>query len=245
MTSHPSFQTPSSGETLDTFFDGSLQILQGKKGYRFSLDAVLLSRFARIRRAETVIDLGTGNGILPLLLSKTTKAHSFVAIEIQKELAEYAQQNVILNHLEARISILHQDYRNLREAFPPGSFDVVISNPPYRKYRTGRLNPSTEKAIARHEMKGTIEELVAIAAYLLRPKGRCYLIFSASRAVDLLALLRKQKLEPKGLQFVHPHTGADAKFILTESIKSSGVELKVIEPLILQRAVNSMVDGRI
>jgi len=235
MTSLSSFRFQTCDETLDTFFDESLQLLQGKKGYRFSIDAVLLSRFARIRRAEKVIDLGTGNGILPLLLSKTTKTHSFVGVEIQKELAEYARKNVILNHLEDRIVILQQDYRNLREVFPPGSFDVVLSNPPYRKYRTGRLNPSTEKAIARHEIKGTLGDLVAIASYLLRPKGRCYLIFSASRTVDLLAFSRREKLEPKRLQFVYPCSGADAKFILTESIKSSGVELKVLEPLILKK----------
>lgn len=231
MVPPPRLQSPDL--TLDTFLEGNLRILQGKQGYRFSLDAVLLSRFARLRRAESVIDLGTGNGILPLLLAKTSRARSFVGVEIQEALAEYARKNVVLNQLEDRILILRQDYRELKDVFPPGSFDVVLSNPPYRKHRTGRLNPSTEKAIARHEIKGTLEDLVAIASYLLRPKGRCYLIFSASRTVDLLTLLRKEKLEPKGVQFVHPRTGDDARFILTESIKSSGVELKVLAPLIL------------
>jgi tRNA1Val (adenine37-N6)-methyltransferase len=235
MTSPRRLRIRPSDETLDTFFDGRLQIIQGKRGYRFSLDAVLLSQFARIPGAEKVIDLGTGIGILPLLLSKTTTAHSFVGVEIQKKLAGYARKNVILNHLEGRIAILHQDYRNLKGVFPPGSFDIVLSNPPYRKYRTGRLNPSTEKAIARHEIKETLDDLIGIASYLLRPKGRCYLIFAASRTIDLLALLRKEELEPKRLQFVYPSTGADARFILTESIKSSGAELKVLDPLILKK----------
>jgi tRNA1Val (adenine37-N6)-methyltransferase len=228
------FRTPPSpDETLDTFFDGRLQILQKKKGYRFSIDAVLLGQFSRIRKNEKVIDLGTGCGILPLLLSQNAKAHSFVGVEIQKELAELANKNVRLNHLEDRVWILQKDFRELKEAFPPGSFDVVLSNPPYRKYRTGRVNPAMDKAIARHEITGTLEDLISIASYLLPPKGRCYLIFPALRTVDLLVVLRSQKLEPKRLQFVHPHVGEEAKFILSESIKDSGVELKVIDPLIL------------
>jgi tRNA1Val (adenine37-N6)-methyltransferase len=166
-------------------------------------------------------------------LSHTTKAYSFVGVEIQKGLAECAEKNVVLNHLKDRISILMQDFRELKETFPPGSFDVVLSNPPYRKYRTGRINPSIEKAIARHEIKGTLEDLISIASYLLPPKGRCYMIFPALRTVDLLMALRNGQLEPKRLQFVHPRIGEEAKFILTESIKTSGVELKLMEPLIL------------
>jgi tRNA1Val (adenine37-N6)-methyltransferase len=224
---------PSPDETLDTFFNGKLQITQKKKGYRFSMDAVLLSQFIKIRKNERVMDLGTGSGILLLLLSYTTKAHSFVGVEIQKGLAECAEKNVVLNHLEDRISILMQDFRELKETFRPGSFDVVLSNPPYRKYWTGRINPSIEKAIARHEIKGTLEDLISIASYLLPHKGRCYMIFPALRTVDLLMALRDGQLEPKRLQFVHPRIGEEAKFILTESIKTSRVELKLMEPLIL------------
>jgi tRNA1Val (adenine37-N6)-methyltransferase len=167
-------------------------------------------------------------------LSQTTKAHSFVGVEIQKELAELAKKNVQLNHLQDRVSILQKDFRDLKETYPPGSFDVVLSNPPYRKYRTGRVNPAMEKAIARHEIKATLEDLISIASYLLPPKGRCYVIFPALRTVDLLVVLRSQRLEPKRLQFVHPRFQEDAKFILSESIKESGVELKVMSPLILQ-----------
>jgi tRNA1(Val) A37 N6-methylase TrmN6 len=223
-------------ETLDTFFHGTLQVIQKKKGYRFSVDAVLLSQFINLRKNERVIDLGTGCGILPLLLSHTTKAHSFVGVEIQKGLAECAEKNVFLNHLENRISILKQDFRGLKGTFPPGSFDVVLSNPPYRRYQTGRINPSVEKAVARHEIKGTLEDLISIASYLLPPKGRCYLIFPALRTVDLFVALRGLKLEPKRLQFVHPRFEEEAKFILIESIKDSGVELKIMEPLILHES---------
>jgi len=220
-------------ETLDPFFDGSLQILQKKKGYRFSIDAILLSQFISLRKGEKAIDLGTGCGIIPLLLAKATKAHSFVGIEIQRDLAELAGRNVALNRLEERITILHRDFKTLKGVFSPGAFDVVFSNPPYRKHLTGRVNPSPEKAIARHEIKGTLDDLIKMAAYLLPAKGRCYLIYSASRAVDLLFTLRRHKLEPKRLRFVHPKKEEDAKFILVESVKASGAELKVMGPLFL------------
>jgi tRNA1Val (adenine37-N6)-methyltransferase len=231
--------SPAEDETLDTFFNGKLHILQKKRGYRFSIDAILLSQFIKIRKNEKAIDLGTGCGIVPLLLSHTTKAHSFVLVEIQKGLAELAKRNVLLNNLGDRISVLNKDFRELKEMVPSGSFNVVFSNPPYRKYRTGRVNPLFEKAIARHEIKGTLEDLISIASYLLPPKGRCYLIYPASRVVDLLLILRSHRLEPKRIQWVYPHLNGEAKFILVESIKASGVELKVIEPLILHRTEES------
>ena len=234
MIPSPSSTPPSADETLDTSFDGKLQVIQKKKGYRFSIDAVLLSQFVKIRKDERVIDLGTGCGILPLLLSRTTKARSFLGVEIQGGLAECAKKNVLLNHLENRMSILQQDLRELGRTFAPGSFDVVLSNPPYRKYRSGRINPSVEKAIARHEMRGTLEDLISVASYLLPVKGRCYFIFPAMRTVDLLMGLRSRNLEPKRLQFVHPRIGEDAKFILAESVKASGVELRVTAPSILE-----------
>ena len=235
MTPSPSSRIPSSDETLDTFSSSGLKILQKKRGYRFSVDAILLSQFVTLRKGEKVIDLGTGCGILPLLLSQTTKSQSFTGVEIQKGLAECAKKNVLLNHLADRISIFHQDFRDLKATFPSGSFDVVVSNPPYRQYRTGRVNPSMEKAVARHEIKGTLGDLIRIASYLLPNKGRCYLIFPALRTVDLLTALRGEKLEPKRLQFVHPRLGEDAKLVLIESVKTSGVELKIMEPLVLHK----------
>lgn len=232
--------SPAPDETLDPFCDGSLQILQKKKGYRFSIDAILLSRFISLRKGEKAIDLGTGCGIVPLLLSTGTKAHSFVGVEIQKDLAELAIRNVALNRLDGRITILHQDLRKLKADFEPESFDVVFSNPPYRKHLTGRVNPYPEKAIARHEIKGTLDDLVQMAAYLLPDKGRCYLIYSASRAIDLLFTLRHRNLEPKRMQFVHPKRKEDARFVLVESVKAGGKELKIMEPLVLSEAAPSL-----
>jgi tRNA1Val (adenine37-N6)-methyltransferase len=230
-------------ETLDTFLNGRLQVLQKRGGYRFSVDSILLSQFIRIRKNEKVVDLGTGCGILPLLLSQTAKTSLFIGVEIQKGLAECAQKNVVLNHLDGRISILRQDFRELKRTFPPGSFDVVLSNPPYRKYRSGRINPAAEKAVARHEIKGTLKDLISTASYLLPPKGRCYLIFPAARTVDLFVALRDGALEPKRLQFVHPRLEAEAKFVLLESIKTSGAELKVMSPLLLRESESAESPG--
>jgi tRNA1Val (adenine37-N6)-methyltransferase len=226
----------SADETLDAFFNGKLRIIQKKRGYRFSVDALLLGQFVRIQKDERVIDLGTGCGILPLLLSHTTKARSFVGVEIQKGLADCARRNVVSNHLEDRVSILKQDFRGLKRTFPAGSFDVALSNPPYRKYRTGRINPSMEKAIARHEIKGTLEDMISTASYLLPPKGRFYVIFPASRTVDLFVALRDGRLEPKRLRFAHPRMGEEAEFVLVESVKASGVELKIMAPLMLEQS---------
>jgi tRNA1Val (adenine37-N6)-methyltransferase len=223
----------SSDETLDTFLGGRIQIIQQRKGYRFSIDAVLLSQFVKLRRDDKVIDLGTGCGILPLLLSQTTKALSFVGVEVQRGLAGLAARNVHLNQLESKISILHRDFRSLKKTFPPGSFDVVLSNPPYRKHLSGRTNPLAEKAIARHEIKGTLDDLISTASYLLPPKGRCYLIYPATRAVDLFSTLRGRNVEPKRVRWVHPHADEEANLILVEALKTSGVELKTLPPLIL------------
>jgi tRNA1Val (adenine37-N6)-methyltransferase len=224
---------PSLDDTLETFGESKLHILQKKRGYRFSVDAILLSEFVRIRKDEKAIDLGAGCGILALLLSQTTKVRSFLGVEVQKTLSDLAERNVVSNHFQHRITILHEDYRTLPRIFPAGSFHVVVSNPPYRKFRSGRVNPSQERAIARHEIYGTIDDLVSVAAYLLPPKGRFYLIFPASRTVDAIASLRRNMLEPKRIRFVHPYAGAGAKFILVESVKDSGVELKIMAPLIL------------
>jgi tRNA1Val (adenine37-N6)-methyltransferase len=160
-----------------------------------------------------------------------------VGIEVQRNLAALAKKNVMLNRLQDRITIRQADFRKLKEFYPAGSFDVVLSNPPYRRQQSGRLNPSVEKAVARHEMKGTLEELIAVIAYLLPAKGRCYLIYPASRAVDLLVTLRRNGLEPKRLQWVYPHLHTDANFLLSESLKQVGPEVKIMPPLVLHETV--------
>jgi len=225
---------PEPDETLDTFLDGKVKVLQKRQGYRFSVDAVLLSQFIRLRNRDKAIDLGTGCGILPLLLSQTTEGATFVGVEIQKDLVALAKRNVALNHLENRIAILHQDLRNLPTEFPPGTFNVAFSNPPYRRRFSGRTNPSMEKAIARHEIEATLDDLIWVTSFLLASKGRSYLIYPASRAIDLMVVLRKNQLEPKRVRWVHPRPDREARWVLVEALKASGVELHVIPPLFLR-----------
>jgi tRNA1Val (adenine37-N6)-methyltransferase len=228
--------SPSPDETLDSFLDGNLSVLQKKKGHRVTTDALLLSRFARLRKGDRVIDLGTGCAILPLLLARTTEGTSFIGVDIQEEMAELAGRNVKANHLDERIGILCEDFRGLRGCFPPSSFDAVISNPPYRRGRTGRINPGEGKAMARHELAGTLDELASIIFYLLPARGRCFLIFPASRTVDLLSTMRQQRLEPKRLRFVHSRPAEEARFVLVEAIREGGTELRVEAPVFLQTA---------
>lgn len=223
-------------ESLDIFLNGRLKIIQKKKGYRFSVDSILLSKFIKIKPNEKVIDLGTGCGILPLTLSQTSKGALFIGVEVQKGLADCAKKNVLINHLEDCITILNHDFRDLNKIYPPSSFDVVISNPPYRRYRSGRINPDEEKAIARHELKGTLEDLISITNYLLKSKGRFYLIFPAIRIVDLFTAMRSNRLEPKRLQIVYSHLNENAKFVLIESLKESGIEIKILPPLVLYQS---------
>ncbi len=218
-------------ETLDQLLSGELKIIQKKKGYRFSLDALLLTDFIRISPGDEVLDLGTGSGVIPLILAKKSPAKRIVGVEIQKDLAEMALRNVQLNALEERITILHRDLRELPGELPACSFDLVLSNPPYRASSSGRLNPDPEKAIARHELTCSLEELLKVASYLSKPKGRVALIYSAPRLVDLMTGLRKEKLEPKRLRMIHPDSEIKAKLILIEAIKEGKVELEVMGPL--------------
>ncbi len=218
-------------ETLDKLLSGKLKIIQKKKGYRFSLDALLLTDFIRISPGDEIIDLGTGSGVIPLILAKRSKAKRVIGVEIQRELAEMALRNVQLNNLEDKIAILHRDLRKLPGELPAGSFDLVLSNPPYRTSSSGRLNPDQEKAIARHELTCSLGELLKVAGYLAKSKGRVALVYSATRLVDLMEGLRKERLEPKRLRLIHPDSDTKAKLILIEAIKGGKVELEVMSPL--------------
>jgi tRNA1Val (adenine37-N6)-methyltransferase len=223
---------PSSNETFDTLFGGKIRIVQEKGGYRFSIDSILLAGFIVLRRGDKVIDLGTGVGIIPLILAqKGTGAEQFVGVEIQQKLAELAKRNVFINGLEALITIYQGDIRELNDVFLPSSFDVVVTNPPYYQVASGRTNPYFQKAIARHEITCTIDNVLQRARYLLKEGGRFFVIFPAQRAITLLDRLRSATLEPKRLRWVHSREGAEAKFILTESYKGGGEGVEVLAPL--------------
>jgi len=220
-------------ETLDTLFGGRLRILQKKNGYRFSIDALLLAHFADPHPKDQMIDLGTGCGIIPLILTFRRKPTRIIGAEIQPSLADLARRNVALNRFTSRIKIWEKDLRDLTTKRLRGTFSLVLSNPPYRKAGSGRINPQEEKALARHEIKATLQDVLRAAHYLLKDKGRLAMIYPASRTAELIQEMRQFNLEPKRLQFVHSHPKEEARLMMVEGFKEGRAQVRVLPPLIL------------
>jgi len=218
-------------ETLDAMFQGKVQVIQKKRGYRFSLDAVILVRWARVFPGARVLDLGTGCGIIPLIVALSTEAKEIVGVEIQEGLADIALRNVRLNGLSDVITIKQEDLRKLPSLYPPGFFDCILTNPPFRKLDTGRLNPNEQKTIARHEIAISLSQILEAAFTLVKAHGSVFLIYPARRLVDLFYEMRKCGLEPKTIQCVHSRGDKPASMILVEGVREGGVELNVKEPL--------------
>ena len=219
--------------TTDSLFQGRLKVIQRKKGYRFSVDAAILAHHIRLRPTDIAVDLGTGCGIIPLILSLQTPSAHIYGIEIQKDLAELASRNVRENHKEGSITIIHGDMKDFRSDLTPGTVDVVFSNPPYRKLLSGRINPDAERAVARHEIKASLSDVVSVAENLLKPSGRFVVVYSAERAIDLIVNMRTFKLEPKRLRLIHPKQGSQAILAVVEGIKYGNPGLEVDSPLII------------
>lgn len=220
-------------ETIDTFFQGGLRVIQRKSGYRFSLDAALLAHFVRLHGNDEVVDLGTGNGVIPLILASLYPSVGVVGLELQEGMVERARRSLALNRLGQRVKIIQGDVCSVEKLFSPESFDAVVCNPPYRKPATGRMNPDPEKRIARHEIKARLADFVRAGSYLLRRGGHMALVYPASRMVDLLYAMRRQNMEPKRLRLVHSFKGSTATLVLAEGVKGAGSELKILPPLIL------------
>jgi tRNA1Val (adenine37-N6)-methyltransferase len=219
------------GETVDEILEGRLRIIQKKRGYRFSVDAILLAHFAVLREGDDLIDLGTGGGIIALILAGRVRCGRILGIDIQDDLIVIAKRNVILNGFAGKIEIRQGDVRRPESLCEPQSFSAAIFNPPYRKLRSGRMNPDPEKAIARHEIAGTAADFLAAAVHALRPEGRAYAIYPATRIVQLLARMREFRIEPKRLRLVHSRAGGSGAFILVEGVKEGREGLKVLPPL--------------
>ena len=218
-------------ERIDEF--SGLKVIQKIDGPHFSLDAILLARFAIVRKGDAVVDLGAGGGIISLILAATTEADRIVGIEIQKELADIARRNVILNHLQDKIDILAEDLRTVKERHPAGEFDLLVSNPPYRLAGSGRINPNPLKAIARHEIECNLEDILRTSFHLLKDRGRAAFVYRPDRLVDLMAGCRQHRLEPKRMQVVYPGPNREANLVLLEAVKNGQQELKVLKPLIV------------
>jgi tRNA1Val (adenine37-N6)-methyltransferase len=220
-------------ETLDALFGGDLQLYQKKQGYRYSIDSILLADFATIRSAARVIDLGTGNGVLALILAYRYPSILITGVEIQRQMAERAARNIRLNGYEDRIAIGQMDIASTVARFKPESFDSVICNPPYRQTTTGRLSLSSERQIARHEIKATLDDFVAAAAFLLKNKGSFACIQLGDRTVDLVSAMRSAGLEPKRLRTVHAFSDAEASLVLVEAVKAGRKGIDILPPLII------------
>jgi tRNA1Val (adenine37-N6)-methyltransferase len=221
------------GETVDAILGGRLRIIQKKRGYRFSLDALLLAHFSALREGDGLIDLGTGGGVIALILAQRFRCGRVLGIDIQEGLAEMARRSVILNRLEGKVEIRRGDVRRPESLCGPQSFSAAVFNPPYRRLRSGRMNPDSEKAVARHEIEGTVGDFLAAAVHVLRPDGRVYAIYPASRMVELLARMRERRVEPKRLRLVHSRLGGPAVFVLLEGVKGGREGLKVLSPLFI------------
>ena len=220
-------------ETLDDLRPGGLKIIQKIGGYRFSIDSVLLCDFARIEEGDMVADLGTGSGVIPLLLAVATAAKQVVGVELQPELASRARRSVLLNGLKEKVEILEGDVRVLPKSLAPQSFDVVLSNPPYRRAGTGRKAPAAERAAARHELAGGLEDFLRAAVAMLRHGGRFYIVYLAERVAELLSMMRREWLEPKRLRCVHSRAGEGARMVLVEGRKGGGEGLSIEPPLFI------------
>lgn len=221
-------------ETIDPVLDGKFRIIQRERGYRFSLDALLLAHFVALRNGDDVIELGTGSGIIAIILARRHHLGRIVGVEIQKSLFDVALRNVTLNDEDGRVEVIRGDVRRPASFCKAQSFSVAVFNPPYRRMHAGRVNPDAEKAAARHEIFGTVGDFIAAAAWALRPGGRMYAIYPATRMIELLSKMRSAGIEPKRLCPVYPRMRASAVFVLVEGARDGGEELNMTPPLIIE-----------
>lgn len=220
-------------EVVDTLKNG-YKIIQDSEKFKFGIDAILLSHFAfnQIRNNEKVIDLGTGNGIIPLMIAKS-RANSIVGLEIQEENVELAKRSVELNQLEEKIQIIHGDIKAVEKKFTKHSFDVIISNPPYMINEHGKQNPTEAKSIARHEVLCNLEDIISAVDYLLKPFGKFFIIHRPFRLPEIFSLLTKYKIEPKRMELVSPFLQKEPNLVLIEARKNANPRLQIEDNLIV------------
>ncbi len=221
------------GERVDDLNRNNYKIIQNTKKFCFGMDAVLLSGFTKVLPGERVLDLGTGTGIIPILLEAKTEGKHFTGLEIQEESADMARRSVAMNGLNDKIDIVIGDIKEASAFFGLASFDVVTSNPPYMNHGHGLVNPGDAKAIARHELLCSLEDVLREASRLLKPGGRFYLVHRPFRLVEIMNTLTQHKLEPKRMKLVHPYVDKEPNMVLLECIKGGKSMLKVEAPLIV------------
>lgn len=221
------------GETIDALLGGRLRIIQKKSGYRFSIDALLLAHFVALKEGEECLELGTGSGVVALILALRCRCKRVRGIDIQEELVSMARRSAEMNDLAGMIEIQRGDVRHPESICGPRSFDAVVFNPPYRRLRSGRMNPDPAKAIARHEVAGKLGDFLAAAAHALKEGGRVYAIYPAKRMVELIVRMRGNRIEPKRLRIVHSRPGGRGEFLLVEGVNGGREELILLPPLFI------------
>lgn len=221
------------GERLDDLQIGGLELIQDPKKFCFGVDAVFLSDFVRVRPGENVLDLGTGNGIIPVLLSAKTEARHITGLEIQADTAEMARRSVAHNHLEDRIDIVTGDIKEAAELFKPAFFDVITTNPPYMLADHGMRNLDDAKAIARHEVLCSLDDILRESMRLMQDKSRFYMIHRPFRLTEIMIKMHQYKIEPKRIRFVHPYIDKEPAMVLIEGVRGARPRVTVEPPLII------------
>ena len=230
------------GERLDELNRNNLMIIQDPSRFCFGMDAVLLSGFAKVKAGERAIDLGTGNGIIPILLSAKTEGEHFTGLEIQPENVDIATRSIKYNHLEEKIDIVEGDIVKASEIFGKSVFDVVTSNPPYMIGQHGLTNPDSAKAIARHEVKCTFEDVARVTERILKPNGHFYLVHRPFRLSEILCTLTKYHLEPKRMRLVYPFVDREPNMVLIDAVRGAKPRMTVEKPLIIFREKDEYTD---
>lgn len=221
------------GERLDELHRNGYRIIQNEKLFCFGMDAVLLSGFATVKEGGRALDLGTGTGIIPILLAAKTPGEHFTGLEISETSADMARRSVAFNGLQHRVEIVQGDIKEAGELFAPASFDTVTSNPPYMIGQHGLVNPDIEKAAARHEILCTFEDVVRAAAKLVRPGGKFYLVHRPFRLAEIICTLSRYKLEPKRMRLVYPYVDKEPNMVLIEAVRGGKSRMTVEKPLIV------------
>ena len=226
-------------ERVDDLHRNGYRLIQDPKRFCFGVDAVLLSGFAAAKKGDKVLDLGTGTGIIPILMSAKTQAAHFSALEIQPESAEMARRSVLLNDLQDKIDIVEGDIKKAAEIFKPSYFDVITTNPPYMNFEGGLKNSFDPKTIARHEVLCSLDDIALAAQKLLKFGGHFYMVHRPHRLTDIMCTLRAHKIEPKKIRFVQPYANREPNMVLIEGVRSGKPMVKVMPTLVIYKG-----DGR-
>ena len=229
-------------ERVDDLHRNGYMLIQDPKRFCFGVDAVLLSGFATAKKGDKVLDLGTGTGIIPILMSAKTKAEHFSALEIQPESAEMARRSVLLNDLQDKIDIVEGDIKKAAEIFKPSYFDVITTNPPYMNFEGGLKNSFDPKTIARHEVLCSLDDIAAAAQRLLKFGGHFFMVHRPHRLTDIMCTLREHKIEPKKIRFVQPYLNREPNMVLIEGVRSGKPMVKVMPTLVIYKDDGTYTD---